>query len=116
MQPGSYPGQQIRPAHERVRRHPRRLLTVPIRLHQLVVGGIRTSRGISLDISEGGIGVLVEGGIEAGNLVEIELELPGRALNAVAIVRHSCSARSGCEFVGLRAEERAYLAQVVGRA
>lgn len=116
MQPETYPGQRTHPPHRELRRHPRRLLSVPITLRRLVVGGIRSSRGISLDLSVGGIGVLVEGGIEAGDLVEIELKLPGRPLSAVAIVRHSASARSGCEFVGLRAEERAYLAQVVGKA
>lgn len=99
-----------------VRRHPRTLLSVPVTLQRLMAGGIRTSHGISLDISESGVGILVEGGVRVGDMVEIKLKLPERELSTIAIVRHSSSFRSGCEFVGLRAEERAYLARVAGRA
>lgn len=115
MQSEAYPRQAHRPAGP-FRRHPRRLLSVPITVRSLMAGGIRASHGITLDLSEGGVGIVVEGGIGVGHTVEIELKLPDRELSVVAIVRHSSSMRSGCEFFGLHADERAYLAEVVGRA
>lgn len=41
-------------------RYPRLLFSIPITLHHLMTGGIRSSHGVSLDISEGGLGALVE--------------------------------------------------------
>jgi c-di-GMP-binding flagellar brake protein YcgR len=70
------------------RRRPRRVLySVPIRLHCPTPGGVRTSRGISLDISEGGIGALVQSDLLVGGVVEVDLQLPRCSLCAVAIVR-----------------------------
>ena len=71
---------------EPVRRHTRVLFSVPIALHHLVAGGIRTSRGVSLDISESGIGALVEGALHVGDAVSIDINLPAAKLRAVAIV------------------------------
>lgn len=96
------------------RRHPRALFSVPITLHRLRAGGVRTSRGITLDISEGGIGALVQGDLIVGETVEIDLPLPGSALSLVAIVRHTANARSGFEFLGLKPEERVQITDIVG--
>lgn len=77
-------------------------------------GGVRTSRGISLDISEGGMGALVQSDLMVGEAVEIDLQLPQCSLCAVAIVRHAVNARSGFEFLGLTPEERRQIACVMG--
>lgn len=95
-------------------RHARILLSVPLMLHHLVPGGIRVTRGISLDISEGGLGALVRGGLQVGETVSLELKLPNYGLRAVAIVRYSSGSRSGFEFLGLTPAEREHLAGFVG--
>lgn len=88
------------------RRYPRVLFSVPLTIHHLVAGGTRRSPGVCLDISEGGMGALVQDGLHLGETVKIDLKLPGDMISAVAIVRHSSSVLSGFEFVGLSAEER----------
>jgi hypothetical protein len=97
-------------------RHPRLLFSTPLTLHHLGAGGIRISRGVSLDISQGGLGALVEATLTVGDTVEIDLQLPDYDLSAVGIVRHASGARSGFEFLGLTAEERQRIASLVGRA
>jgi c-di-GMP-binding flagellar brake protein YcgR len=97
-------------------RYARILFSTPITLQYLTHGGIRRSRGVSLDISEGGLGALVEGSLDAGNTVSLDVKLPNFELKAVAIVRYSSSLRSGFEFVGLTAEERQRLAGFVASA
>ena len=97
-------------------RYPRLLFSTPIRVHHLMTGGIRSSRGVSLDISEGGLGALVESKLEVGDTVGIELNLPEYDLNAVGIVRYTSSVRSGFEFLGLTAEEWQHIANLVGSA
>jgi len=116
MQTESHPALQASRSQGHARRHPRVLLSVPITVRRLVRGGIRTCRGISLDLSESGVGLLVEGSVPVGDTLEIQLQLPGWEFSTVAIVRHSSSVRSGCEFLGLTVEERGFLARIVGRA
>ena len=89
-----------------VRRHPRLPFSVPITLHHLKVGGTRTFAGMSLDLSEGGFGVLVNGHLSEGETVEVDLPLAPNLPNLIAIVRYSSSERSGLEFLGLTPEER----------
>ena len=101
--------------NEPARRFPRALFSIPIKLRHLVAGGIQTSRGITLDISEGGLGALVQGDLRLGETVEIDLQFAERPLNAVAIVRHTSQIRSGFEFLGLSAEERVQITCVCGR-
>ena len=96
--------------------HPRRLFSVPVMMHHLVPGGVRFTHGITLDISEGGLGALVQNGLRVGETVSLELALPDYDLKAVAIVRHSSSSRSGFEFLGLTPEERDRIASLVGSA
>lgn len=97
-------------------RHPRRLFSVPVMLHHLVPGGVRFTHGITLDISEGGLGAVVQNGLRVGETVSLDLELASYDLRAVAIVRYSSSSRSGFEFLGLTPEERERIAHLVGRA
>jgi hypothetical protein len=96
------------------RRHPRAIFSVPINVRMLMPGGVHNTRGVSLDLSESGIGALVEGQLQVGDTVGIDLQFPDYPLRAVAIVRHTSNVRSGLEFVGLTAEERGHLAGIVG--
>ncbi|HTS36103.1 MAG TPA: PilZ domain-containing protein [Candidatus Solibacter sp.] len=98
-----------------VQRHPRALFSVPIAIRHLMAGGVQTTRGVSLDISESGLGALVQGVLHVGDTVTINMNLPEHTLNAVAIVRHSSTVRSGFEFLGLSADERARLAKSAAR-
>lgn len=97
--------------NEPARRHPRVLFSIPIALRYLTAGGVRTARGMSLDISEGGMGALVEGALHVGDAVTIDLDLPAGRLDVVAMVRHTSSVRSGFEFLGLSMEERESIAR-----
>jgi len=101
-------------ANSPVRRHPRTLHSVPFVLRHLTQDDIQATRGISLDISEGGVGVLVQGGLLLGETVEMDIRLREHELRTVGIVRYTCSARSGFEFLGLTAAERLQIAKVVG--
>jgi hypothetical protein len=98
------------------RRHPRMLFSVPLTLRHLTAGEMQTSPGVTLDLSEGGIGAMVQASLRVGETVEVELRLPQNSLRAVAIVRHVSSARSGFEFLGLTMEERLRITTVAGRA
>jgi PilZ domain-containing protein len=92
-----------------VRRHPRTMFSVPITLDRVCEGGARSARGISLDISEGGLGALVQTSLRVGETVEIHLPLPKHYLTAIAVVRYCSKQRSGFEFVGLTADERSHI-------
>jgi c-di-GMP-binding flagellar brake protein YcgR len=98
------------------RRYTRAPLSVPITLHHLMTGnGIGTTRGVSLDISEGGMAALVQGNLRLGEMVEIDLAMPKCSLSAVAIVRHTSSGRYGFEFLGLTEQERRQIVETAGR-
>jgi hypothetical protein len=79
-------------------------------------GGVRTSRGISLDLGEGGLGAIVHDTVHVGDTVAIDLQIGKQVLTAVAVVRHTSSVRSGFEFVGLTPEERLQITNIVGHA
>lgn len=98
-----------------VRRHPRSPYSVPIMFHGIATGVVRTARGVSLDISEGGVGALVEGRLQVGETGALDVPLPEHMLSAVAVVRHSSSASSGFEFVGLTPEERSEIQTIARR-
>lgn len=97
-----------------VQRYPRTPFSVPLTIRHLKPGGIQTTHGISLDISEGGLGALVEGGLHVGETVAIDLLLQQHRLHMIAIIRYTSSNRSGFEFVGLTAEERQRITNLVG--
>ncbi len=101
--------------NEGIRRFRRTLFSVPIQLRHLIPGGISTTRGITLDISEGGLGALVQGDLRLGETVEIDLQLPGHSLSTVAIVRHTSKVRSGFEFLGMTPEERSEITKTCGQ-
>lgn len=112
---GNKPGTpEAQPKGQPVQRYPRALFSVPLTLQYLAAGGIQIVHGISLDISEGGIGALLQHPLREEEAVGIEFELEGSLLRTVAIVRYSSSVRSGFEFVGLTVEEHARLASLVG--
>jgi c-di-GMP-binding flagellar brake protein YcgR len=83
----------------------------------LTGAGIGTTKGISLDISEGGLGALVQGGagFQVGEAVGIDFRLCEQLLSTIAIVRYTSSLRSGFEFLGLTAEERQDITHAVER-
>jgi hypothetical protein len=98
------------------RRHARALFSVPITLHHLTGGGVRTTRGVTLDISECGLGALVQGTLQVGETVAIDVLLPEHPLRTVAIVRHASKVQSGFEFLGLTAEERLQITNLMGHS
>lgn len=108
----------IDPYQERLspRRHARTLFSVPITLRHLCRGGVRASRGITLDLAEGGLGAIVQGDVHVGDTVAIDLRLSEQLLTTVAIVRHTSSVRSGFEFIGLTPEERLQITSVIGQS
>ncbi|HZQ69306.1 MAG TPA: PilZ domain-containing protein [Terriglobales bacterium] len=110
-------GNRPTPAYSNgVRRHPRVMFSVPILLHRLSAGGLKTTRGITLDLSQGGIGALVQGSLSIGETVQIDLPVATCMLGTVAIVRHTTSAVSGFEFLGLTDDEHTRLAAAINKA
>lgn len=89
-----------------VRRHRRAPFSVPVKLHHLKAGVSWTSTGMSLDLSEGGFGALVNGNLRPGETLEIELPLVENSLRLIAIVRHCSDFGCGLEFLGLTPQER----------
>jgi len=68
-----------------------------------------TLPGRSLNLGEGGVAAVLAGELLPGEAVGVELQLPLAAepLRTRALVRHHNKLRSGMEFVGLLAEQRA---------
>ena len=98
------------------RRYVRTFFSVPITVRHLCRNGVRSSRGISLDIGEGGLGAIVQADVRVGDTVAIDLRLSEHEFNTVAIVRYTSSVSSGFEFVGLTPEERLQIASVAGQS
>jgi len=98
------------------RRYVRMLFSVPITVRHLGRSGVQSTRGISLDLCQGGLGAIVHGEVHVGDTVAIDLRLSERALTTVAIVRHTSSVHSGFEFVGLTPEERLQITSVIGHS
>lgn len=98
------------------RRYVRTLFSVPLTIRHLGRRGVLSSKGISLDLCEGGLGAIVLGEVHVGDTVAIDLRLSGQSLTTVAIVRHTSSVHSGFEFVGLTPEERVQITGVIAHA
>jgi hypothetical protein len=111
-----HPAIKSHSAHEFPRRHPRILFSVPILVRHLCRGGVRSTRGISLDLGEGGLGAIVQGNVHVGDTVEIDLRLSEQLFSTVGIVRHTSSVSSGFEFVGLTPEERLQITSIIGQS
>jgi hypothetical protein len=99
-----------------LQRFPRSLFSVPLTLRHLAAGGIQSWPGISLDISAGGLGAMVRGGLRVGEMVGIDVRTPGFALSAVGVVRYTSNVRTGFEFVGLTSDERQQIASATSPA
>ena len=66
---------------------------------------------MSLDISEGGLGSLVNGKLRTGETLEIEMQLLANNLRLIAIVRYCSDFGCGMEFLGLTTEERMQISE-----
>jgi c-di-GMP-binding flagellar brake protein YcgR len=93
---------QMRP----VRRYPRYVFSVPITIRHWPPHGFRTTRGMTLDISAGGMAAIMPGNFSVGETVEIDLALPAGLLNTVARVKYKAESRCGFEFLGLSSQEQ----------
>jgi len=110
------PKRETHGPYEFVRRYPRVLLSIPITVRHLCHGGVQSTRGISLDVGEGGLGALVQGSMELGETVALDFRLSEQGFRTVAIVRHTSRVRSGFEFVGLTRQERLQIRGAIGHA
>jgi len=87
------------------RRHPRHLLSVAVTLYRYSATGAQlVAHGMSIDISRGGIGMIVCGPPLVGEAAIVNVQLLDSAFEALAIVRHSNANRSGFQFVELAPE------------
>ena len=102
--------ESVGPQLHGTRRHRRYLFSVPVQVH-LMIAKNRSSRGMSLEISEGGMSAVLEGELRVGEIAGVEMRLPAGALSALAIVRHKTAGHFGFEFLGLTATEREQLKQ-----
>jgi c-di-GMP-binding flagellar brake protein YcgR len=82
------------------------MFSVPVKLRHLANEGFGAVRGISLDISQGGLGAIVQGNLRIGEAVQIDFALDKRRLTTIGIVRHASNERCGFQFLGLKEEER----------
>lgn len=89
-----------------VRRHPRYLFSIPLTLRHWPPNGFKTSHGMTLDISEGGMAALIPDDLGIGETVEVDLPLPTGLLNVLAKVRYKAPSRCGFEFIGLSSQEQ----------
>jgi len=87
---------------------PRRPISVPLDMMILRSGIPEALEGHSTDLSEAGVGVVVEGELAAGQQVAIELRLPnvGDSIRARALVRYQSRSQYGLVFVGLSEDQR----------
>lgn len=83
------------------RRHPRFFLSAPVTTRRLRAPRSRVTRGITLEISLGGVSAVLCGPPPVGERVSLRLKLRGSDLETRAIVRHSNAARTGFEFLNL---------------
>jgi len=74
-----------------------------------------TSTGMTLDLSQGGFGALVNRKLSPGETLEVELALSNSNLRLIAIVRYCSSFGCGLEFLGLTPEECSVIAEVTAR-
>ncbi len=89
-----------------IRQYPRFVFSVPVTVRHWPPRGFRTARGMTLDISEGGMAAIVPDTLSVGEIVEIDLTLPVGLINTLATVKYNSANRSGFEFVGLSSQER----------
>ena len=83
------------------RREARYVSSIPATLQRFLRFGPFITRGMTLDISMGGMSALVCGAPRVGETVVIGLSLADANVEMLASVRHSSDARSGFEFYPL---------------
>jgi c-di-GMP-binding flagellar brake protein YcgR len=104
------------PMPKRPRAHRRTLFSVPFHLRPIHAQGPKDVHAISLDISVGGIGALVQGNLHVGETVQIDLPLGKLTLSMSAVVRYTSAGRSGFEFLHLNDGERRQISRLIGAA
>jgi len=80
------------------RKEPRYVSSIPVGLHRFLRSGPLVTRGVTLNISLGGLSALVCGAPRVGETVVIMLSLRDAPIEMLATVRHSSDAKSGFEF------------------
>ena len=83
------------------RRHPRFLLSSPVSVRQPFRSGSGLTRGLTLEISLGGLSAVLCGPPPVGERVSLRIKLQNSTIEAPAIVRHSSASRTGFEFLNL---------------
>lgn len=98
------------------RRHPRFFLSAPMVARQSLSAGSHVTRGITVDISLGGLSAVLCGPPRIGERVSVRMKLMNSTLEAPAVVRHSSSARTGFEFLSLPPESRRTIEKCIRRS
>jgi c-di-GMP-binding flagellar brake protein YcgR len=102
--------------HRAERRHPRFFLSAPVTARKTLNAGSQVARGITVDISLGGLSAVLCGPPPVGERVSVRLKLMNTAFETPAIVRHSSPARTGLEFLSLSAESRRRIERCIRRS
>lgn len=81
------------------RRYPRHFLSAPVATWGMLNSGPQVTRGLTLEISIGGLSAVLCGSPKLGERVSVRFNLRNIAFETLAIVRHSSPARTGFEFL-----------------
>jgi len=113
MAAGEQPPGQDQPSR---RRGVRYRVQTPLDVTVLRSGIPDTLPGRSVNLGEGGVAAVLAGELSPGEAVGVEISLPlvTGLLRTRALVRHQDKLRSGLEFVGLSAEQRAAIRDWAG--
>jgi hypothetical protein len=85
--------------HRHERRYQRHFLSSPVTTWGLLNSGPQVTRGLTLEISLGGLSAVLCGPPKRGERVSVRLNLLNVTFETPAIVRHSSPARTGFEFL-----------------
>jgi hypothetical protein len=86
---------------EMERQHPRYFLSAPVIVCRTINLEPLETHGLTVEISLGGLSAVLCGPPEVGEQVLLKLQLLGGAFETAAIVRHSSTARTGFQFLGV---------------
>jgi TonB family protein len=113
MTAGEQPPGQEQPSRRRSLRY---RVQTPLDVTVLRSGIPDTLPGRSVNLGEGGVAAVLAGELSPGEAVGVEISLPlvTGLLRTRALVRHQDKLRSGLEFVGLSAEQRAAIRDWAG--
>lgn len=98
------------------RRHPRFFLSAPMVARRPLSAGSHVTRGITVDISLGGLSAVLCGPPRVGERVSLRMKLMNSTFEAPAIVRHSSSARTGFEFLSLPSDSQRRIERCIRRS